>query len=290
VEDPTVDLVQRLGAPAHYAEELRQSAGLPPRGTDVCVSWAERIDRSRTALAELISSWPGGRSVLGFLPQLRPAWWLLRAFGVVQIADRVVHGLQGYGYRWNHGLIPTLHGNRSLGLLGLLGTAVLSVRIGRLTPAFSSRRRALLVVVNAVLVVATLSYFHLADRRHTSTVTVTPCCGTIFGPEGRPVFNVFAYDENGKPISRVQLFDQDGLPLDSTANDSDGSQLLHNVFPQAELATYTSDGTPTEAPKPPPVVAAPALAPLPTPAASPTPTASPTPSTPAAVRGPVPTP
>jgi hypothetical protein len=278
-EDPAVDLVARLGDAFAYAEELRLSAGLPARDPQSGMTLAERLDRTRTALVHVVGSWPGGTAALESLVQLRPAWWVLRVYGVVAVVGKLWHGSSG----WSRSLLPTIHGNRTLGGLALIGLVIASVRVGRSPLMSTGPRRVLLGVANVVLVFATVGYLAGTSLSRTETITVNPCCGSLVGPDGTPLSNIYAYDENGKAIPRVQLFDQDGRPLDITINDSpigDGavSGQLHNVFPQRQVLDTVAnpDGTVQEVPRPAPVIAAPHLSPSPT-AVPAAPTPAPTP-------------
>jgi hypothetical protein len=279
-EDPTVDLQVRLGDATSYAEELRLSAGLPPRDPESRLTLGERLDRTRAALGHLVGSWPGGRAALEFLVQLRPVWWVLRGYGVVAVVGKLWHGSNG----WQRSLLPTIHGSRVLGFVALLGLVIASVRCGRSTVMSSGGRRVVLGVGNVVLAVATVGYLAGISFDRVETVVIPPCCGTVYGPNGTPLSNIYAYDENGKAISRVQLFDQDGQPLDITVNDSPfgygpSTVQLHNVFPQRQVLDTVGnpDGTVQEVPRPAPVIAAPHLSPSPT-AAPAAPKLSPTPS------------
>ena len=78
-------LIDRLGWPEAYAAELRASAGLaaagPARrrgvGPWLRETWgARQLGR----LWRAASTHPAGQAVLEFLPELRPAWWVLRGY------------------------------------------------------------------------------------------------------------------------------------------------------------------------------------------------------------------
>src|SRR6266481_2161484 len=76
-------LVERLGSPQAYAVELRAaySAGHQmTQTTRVTQTNGEHLAESvRAAAARLIGSdW--ARQILAFLPELRPAWWVLRGY------------------------------------------------------------------------------------------------------------------------------------------------------------------------------------------------------------------
>lgn len=77
-----------LGPPAGYAAELRRSAGLPG---PVDVDRTGRIDELRDTLVR-VSRHDAVRAVLAFLPELRPAWWVLRGW----LAVVALGALSGY--------------------------------------------------------------------------------------------------------------------------------------------------------------------------------------------------
>ncbi|TML06761.1 MAG: hypothetical protein E6G39_21040 [Actinobacteria bacterium] len=96
------DLASTLGDPAAYARELRDAAGLsasPP--PEAHIALIDRLRANVTALRR--SSW--WRAIAAFLPELRPAWWVLRAwlivaalaggvdFPVPRVADHTLVGL-----------------------------------------------------------------------------------------------------------------------------------------------------------------------------------------------------
>ena len=76
-------LEERLGRPEAYAAELRAPAGLPPAGVAAAGRARPRLRDSRVA-RRLRRSWhaavanPAAAPVAEFLPELRPAWWVLR--------------------------------------------------------------------------------------------------------------------------------------------------------------------------------------------------------------------
>src|SRR5215211_3749608 len=81
-------LAERLGPPEGYAAELRASAGLPAPGA---AGRRATLRESRLA-RRLEGAWraarahPAGRAGVEFLPELRPAWWVVRGYLAVQAA------------------------------------------------------------------------------------------------------------------------------------------------------------------------------------------------------------
>jgi hypothetical protein len=145
-------LEERLGAPAAYAAELRASAGLPAPGSTRRRA-RSRLRDSRLA-GRLERSWaaamahPAGRAVVGLLPELRPAWWVLRGYLAVQLASVALSYLLA-----DNGLsfpVPQLLGSRVLGLLAVAAAVAGSVALGRRGPT-TCRGRPLALVGNAAL-------------------------------------------------------------------------------------------------------------------------------------------
>src|ERR1700736_5582348 len=115
-------LAERLGPPEQYAQELRTAYGAAQanrrrqdpvvRDLQVAVAWMTG------------SAWY--RQVRAFLPELRPAWWVLRAYLVVLVLTAAFS--PGYNLRpipnpfSSHGLLE---------ILATIGAIVLSVRLGR---------------------------------------------------------------------------------------------------------------------------------------------------------------
>ena len=270
-EDSEVDLVGRLGTPVAYAAELRQSAGLPaPAGGP---SVAQRLAGLRDALLDKGSRRPWVRAVLEFLPQLRPAWWVLRAYGVVALVDWLLHQ---NGYSWVVGVVPQVHGEQAVGFLVLLGLVVGSVRLATRPPAWR-RWRQVALVANTALAVATPAYFfNMQGDTYVESGYGVPCCGALYGDNGAVHTNLYGYDADGNLIPQLQLFDQDGNGVYTFADDLLGPQQT-NVYPHQQLLPDGTYGIPTPPAFPGPQVVTPQFAPSPStsPDSSPAPSASP---------------
>ena len=228
--------------------------------------------------------------------QLRPAWWVLRAWVFTQVLDAWIGP-----WEWPT-LIPRF-GDDVSGLLLLLGAVAGSVLmgLGRLWPAShatsSVTARVVLLLLNsfAVLQLAVvLDEFPAASYLHEQA---HPCAVGLCGPgmpseglvsDGKVVRNVFAYDADGNPLEGVQLFDQNGKPLDVEPQIayrmryggrlptiypwSQGEQKAWNVYPLPVAydgggwgrtnRVWTSDEPPF-LPQPPLVAVPPAFLPLP---------------------------
>jgi hypothetical protein len=141
-------LEERLGPPETYAAELRAWAGLPaPGAARRRGPRASRLGRRVQRLAATVAAHPAGRAVFEFLPELRPAWRVLRGYLAVQLASI------GLSLLFAHDVtlpVPTILGSQALGLLAT-GTAVVgSVALGRRTAA-TRRGRRLTFAANAAL-------------------------------------------------------------------------------------------------------------------------------------------
>src|ERR1700687_3792745 len=114
-------LTERLGPPEQYAQELRAAYGDARPG-------GKRPDPALRDLRRAIdwmttSGWY--RQVRAFLPELRPAWWVLRAYLVVLVLTAA--------FSRNYNLHPIPNPFSSRGLLEIVAAAiaiVLSVRLG----------------------------------------------------------------------------------------------------------------------------------------------------------------
>jgi hypothetical protein len=216
VADDDAPLVFRLGSPEAYADELRTAAGLPPGDGPATGGGAGLVDRLR--------SWGPVREVEAFLPELRPAWWVLRAWAAVTAVDVVFVGGTSFP-------VPTL----GLGPIGFAVTAVAiawSVRRGLVARADGRAPGRAAVLVNAFLGLLTLvAVVGVADRGGVASADPgyyeEPAPQTLVHEDGTPITNVLPYSSTGEPLTGVLLYDQDGRPID-------------------DLADTTADGSPVE--------------------------------------------
>ncbi|QCW52271.1 hypothetical protein FE634_20895 [Nocardioides dongxiaopingii] len=263
-----------LGDPAAYAAELRLAAGLPehagrrarlrvPRPPGV----EDLLDQSRARFDRVVEERAWSRATWDVVRELRPVWWVARAWIAVTLLDLVA------GDHEPLSLVPSL-GHPATGAVLLAAAVVVSVLVGlgRPGPGPGGHRhpatRLVTLAVNVGLVVTMLSFGvpwpgYLAGN----AVEAQPYDGYRPGfndgarSERRPglqlddeaVTNVFAYDAQGLPLQDVQLFDQDGDPLAVASGTSTGrgaerrvpcpaldadTELL-NVFPLDEVQLRT---------------------------------------------------
>jgi hypothetical protein len=262
-------LSERLGRPEAYAAELRASAGLPaPAGTAGRRRGRPRLRGSRVArrLAGLRAAalgHPAGRAVAQFLPELRPAWWVLRGYLAVQAAAVAMSPLfAGGGLSFP---LPELFGSQVLGLLAVVAAVVGSVALGR-RGATSPWARWLVVTGNAVLalvavaITAELGSSEAYDDYRPEFVTAYSQPADGLRADGKEISNIFPFDADGKPLHNLYLIDQDGDPL-VTSNydngllepklpvDRDGNEVA-NRYPQVQQQHDPGTGQRSPGPTP----------------------------------------
>jgi hypothetical protein len=263
-------LEERLGTPEAYAAELRASAGLPAPGSGAGAAGQGGRPRLRDSAAarRLGALWaaaaghPAWRAAAGFLPELRPAWWVLRGYLAVQAAALALTPLfAGGGFAFP---VPQLLGSSLLGLLAVAAAVAGSVALGR-RGARSWPARGLLAAGNAALVVVALLLVAelgrseaLEDRPYLIAGDTDPSPG--LRADGREISNIFPFDAHGKPLRDVYLVDQDGRPVVATQNDSqllepqppvDGNgDAVVNRYPQPQQRVDEATGQRHPAPAP----------------------------------------
>jgi hypothetical protein len=222
-------LEARLGAPGAYAAELRASARLPAPGTAAAgrrrsslreSAVARRLQRSwRAAVAH-----PAGGAVVGFLPELRPAWWVLRGYLAVQavaVAGSPLFSGGGLSFP-----VPALFESQLLGLLATVVAVVASVRWGRRGRG-GTGRRTLTILGNTALGLFGLALALQLGSDEAAGDYYRPDQVVYAGPvpglraDGEEISNIFAFDADGKPLRDVYLVDQDGDPVVVTHYDNE---------------------------------------------------------------------
>ncbi len=236
-------LHERLGTPADYAAELRRAAGLP----EAAVTGPE-LEGWRWDLQRYRERWGDHSAVTAvreFLPELRPAWWVVRGWAAVAAVEAVFLGQVGIP-------LPTL----GLGPVGwvVTGAAVAwSVRAGRRTRAAGTPLTNATGFLNVGLALCALvAVIGLANQR-TSTeyypaeVSYDSGPTTLVHEDGTPITNIVPYGPDGTPLTGVLLYDQDGRPIDNLSDwTGDGTTVEpqvsvpaqpDNAYPQAQVVT-----------------------------------------------------
>lgn len=277
-------LAVRLGPPTEYAAELRRAAGLAEPAEPIGAadaSWSTGI----SARLDRLTASPQYVAVREFLPELRPAWWVLRAWAPLVALDAVVFGRTSFP-------VPSFGLGPLVGLVVTGAAITWSVRLGlraRRTPERVDHRVAL--VVNGLLALFTLIALVAVGGRPEPALAYSPYPETgqtvLAHEDGMPITNIHPYSSTGEPLTGVLLYDQDGRPIDNVGTfSSEGGEVQRlesdppapaNAFPQEQrVLTYDELGNPqwsapgTETPDPAPTTpAAPSTSPAPTAPASP---------------------
>src|SRR2546425_6521493 len=263
-------LTERLGPPEQYAQELRAAYGAESGKVqrEPALGYLQRALGSVTS-----SAWY--QQLRAFLPELRPAWWVLRAYLVVLILTAALS--PGY----NLHPIPNPFSSRGLlEILATIGAILFSIRLGRRSHPLRPGRRRLAIGANVVIallalpVLASMGTFPSFAMVESGAPEQSPDFASPYSLGS--VTNVFPYSKDGKPLTDVLLYDQEGRPL-TLARDpgrmtdypigADG-QPITNAYP---LNQRRLDGTPDLQPRV-------AIPPWPAATLPASPTASPTPS------------
>ena len=247
-------LAERLGRPEAYAAELRASAGLPAPGAPGrrrTGSWLQETWGAQQAgrLWQAASTHPAGRAVLEFLPELRPAWWVLRGYLAVQAACVALSlldaNLGGLSFP-----VPRPFGSRVLGLLAVAAAVAASVALGRR----GTSRRGLVALGNAGLgVFAVLMLLELGageaydDQYHPEYVTTYTGPAPGLRADGKPLRDVYLIDQDGDPVAATR---QDTPELEARLPiDRDGNEVA-NRYPQVQQQVDPATGQHVPGPTP----------------------------------------
>src|ERR1700674_3494281 len=263
-------LTERLGPAEQYAQELRAAYGATRAG-------GKRQDPGLRDLrlavrAVKASAW--FMQVRAFLPELRPAWWVLRAYIVVLLLTEA--------FSRNYNLRPIPNPFSSRGLLEMVAAAiaiVVSIRLGRRNGALAKRGRLLAIggnVMIALIAIPVLARIGIFPSIAVMEFGVRGQSQQLILPSG-VVTNIYAYSRDGKPLTDVLLYDQEGRPLTTSPNVGDvtteypvgaDGQPITNAYP---LRQQHLNGDPVSAPRV-------ALPPWPTASPTANPSMSPSPS------------
>ncbi|MGP3931420.1 hypothetical protein [Nonomuraea sp. KM88] len=230
-------LEDRLGPPAAYAEELAAAYGERPerrRGR-------RRGPREQALRAHaFLMGYTPYRSLVAFLPELRPGWWVLRGYVLAMI-------------------LVSMAGDSRLGPATAADWAV-AVACVLASVWFGRRRRGRLVVLLAVAAnaVAGLALFAaIVDAPRSpapeSVYMAEPAWVRNASSDG--VYNIKPYAKDGTPLTDVYLYDQDGNPLTTdpeqygyTVDRSCGEPILNRYPLPLTRPDYVSTGSPSPSP------------------------------------------
>ncbi|MEY9935086.1 hypothetical protein ABH926_009757 [Catenulispora sp. GP43] len=217
-------LRERLGAPAAYARELRQAAGLPEPGEGSGSGGARRPRRTlraraRQTLADAegrARQYRAGREVLDFLPSLRPAWWVLRGWVAVRLLEVMTTNVDPWH---DFALIPQVGNSTFTGFIALLVAVPASVYAARRTVPEGWRRRAMGAGEGILVLFTVAMALSSAGGQDDYTQTASGVSYVQGAPQqglaenGKQISNLYVYDQSGKLLDGVLVYDQDGQPV-----------------------------------------------------------------------------
>lgn len=230
-------LEERLGPPAVYAAELRETAGLP----SVSPAGGQRLSRrmfeslERSAPARIIdTAWNSTsvKALRAFLPELRPGWWVAR--GYLAVAAAAIFAYEGY---YTNPVVPHALGGYAQGTILALGAIAASVWLGKTAQKQQLARRVSLIVTGAVLV-GTFSAIPRIGDLYVQTVYAGGYVEPQFlsHADGTPIANICPYAADGTLLSGVLLFDQDGRAISNTYEEFVvGEPTIRNIYPRQLL-------------------------------------------------------
>jgi len=223
---PPGALLARLGPPEAYAAELRAAAGYPsatdadalarPRPAGLLTLARLRARAAGSAVVDWVEGVPGGVALVTLLRELRPAWWVARAWIVVLALDWVFVG----GPR---APFPSAFGAGQLGgfllvVLAIAGSVWLGRRADRSRPVRLWSLPLNVLAVLALLPMASELSNAVEGRDEKGYAEVVYMNGGELAHEdGAPISNIYPFDSAGTPLSGVYLFDQDGRRIDNLA-------------------------------------------------------------------------
>ncbi len=168
--------------------------------------------------------------------QLRPVWWVVRAWVAFQLVDQLGAG--------RGGAVPSSFGEWLLLLAFVAG----SVALGRGLWSRWSGRRVALVIGNSFAALCLVPVLSAANDAPTSwsEPTYAEAIGGGLVLDGETVTNVFPYGPDGEPLEGVTLLDQDGDPL-AVGTDAlpGGDEYDSNGRIRVQVPNWTEDGDQT---------------------------------------------
>ncbi len=193
-------------SPEDFAAELREAAGLAPAGPAA----------PQPSLSDSLRSWLSSERASSLLrtgSELAPIWWLARAY----VAVAVVALAAGWGWPLGSGTTSyTLSVKTSL--LALFAATAASVWLGLLGRRERAGFRRVRLGVNialalALVPVAAHSLDQLAwNAPEQIVLAAEPLPG--LANDGVRVQNVYAFSRDGRPLFDVFLYDDRGMPLE----------------------------------------------------------------------------
>src|SRR5713101_1117388 len=199
-------LAERLGSPQQYAQDLRAAYGAAQVNQRRLGPVLRDLQAARARVTE--SDWY--RQVRAFLPELRPAWWVLRAYLLVLILTAA------FSPGYDLGPIPNPGTKHGLAEIFATGVAIwLSVRVGRRNRPLPQPARVLALSANVLIAfVALVVLGNMHSLTYSEVIGASPEQPPFNAAYAAgPLTNIYPYSQDGKPLTNVLLYDQDGRPL-----------------------------------------------------------------------------
>ena len=275
-------LIERLGEPEAYADELRSAAGLEPVRTanEPGVGLAERLQQVAELAARLdvrVGGLVGYPRLRDLVRAAQPGWWVLRGWLVAQL---IVHNTRTYSLR--AALVPRVSGSLLLGFVLVLGGIIVSVWFGRRSLSFGLWPRRIIGAIGLLLVLWSATV--LAGRVDISGYVDSGSYVDNSTPAD-DAQDIYVYDQSGHLVPGARIYDQSGNAINlgsgicsdgNLSHSADGTQYSYPLCPSDPGPFRAGPGVVPGASATPSVTPAPS-AEL-TPSAKPTPTARPTPT------------
>ena len=202
-------LRERLGEPEEYAEELKSAYGAVSARAKM--SQRGLFRQKASAVMDGASGSRAYREMRALLPELRPGWWVLRAYLVVLVFAFIL--------RDGGNLRPIPNPFSKGGLLQILATLiaiVFSVRLGRRGVPIGKGWRLAALMLNGAIAVLSLPVFVAMGTGYSyaySSDSVDPYFSAASAGYYPGFTNIYPYSKDGTPLRDVLLYDQDGRPL-----------------------------------------------------------------------------
>lgn len=264
-----LSLEERLGKPEDYAAELTSAYGA---ASDAANTRQHRLFRNRSAvLLKSVSGTLAYRELRAILPELRPGWWVLRAYLVVLVLT--------FFFRDGSNLRPIPNPFSRLGLLEIVATLIaigISVRLGRRGMPINRGWRGVTHVVNGAIVLLALpvlvSMGTGSTYDYSSDYSADPYFSAASAAYYPGFINIYPYSKDGTPLKDVLLYDQNGRPIVPSKSDveidvpigADGLPIP-NAYPLNERDPNGDPIMPPRVALPPWRTSAPTASPLATP-------------------------
>lgn len=268
VTESGLPLASRLGPPVAYAAELRAAYGVEQRVAK------RRFPRARAligAAAFHVSGWKTYQAIREYLPELRPAWWVLRGYLAVLVLAVMLRGDQEI-----HPIPNPFTSGGLVEIIAMVAAVVFSVKLGRWAGSRPGRVSWTLRAGNALVALSGLLALGTMSTMPVWMGTPSASGGMPDAYAAGPLTNIYPYTTDGKPLYGVLLYDQDGKPLTVIGN-ADGiitqypiaadGQPITNEYPLAQTTFRGSTVMPPRVAIPP---VSPSASPSPSSSSSPT--------------------